>query len=399
MNDAPLLRRQPIVTRTRDTVGYDLALISAHGEHAPQGGMAALLAGAEKDQGFFARLPNRFAVADCAQVETERPDATAAGRFVLSLQPDKDIDDLPGLARNWKGVGFELCLDDAQAPTWPAEVLQSAGYLRLDSPALTGASAAASNRLRQYPGRQIASGVDTRAAFERAARAGCDLFQGYFFTEPSTAPAQAVNPGYDTVVGLMKLAQDNAPVARIEEALKRDAALSFKLLRYINSAGFGLSCEIHSFRHAVAVLGYQNLYKWLALLLVTAGRQQGHAALVTTAIARGRLAELLGQSLFESRDRDNLFLVGAFSLLHAILQMPLEQVTEQINLPEPVTEALLQHAGPFGTLLELLLSLERLEEPNNAARAQDLTRSLGLTAEAVNRAQLEALAWAEGFGR
>ena len=214
--------------------------------------------------------------------------------------------------------------------------------------------------------------------------------------QPTPTPA---NPSYSTIVGLMKLAQDDAPVARIEEALKRDAALSFKLLRYINSVGFGLSCEIQSFKHAVAVLGYQNLYKWLALLLVTAARQRGCAALVITAVTRGRLAELLGQTLFDAHERDNLFLTGAFSLLHVILALPLEQITEQIALPESVTDALFHHAGRFGPILELVKLFERLDEPGNAARALELTLSLGLTTEAVNRAQLDALAWAEGLGR
>lgn len=399
MNDSALLRRQPIVNRVQEPLGYDFALISAHGEHAAAGGLAALVAGVSRSDSFFARVRNRFAVAECTQVEVERPGDAAPGRFVLSLRPAENVEDLPGLARKWRAAGFALCIDAEEGSLGMPELLDLAGYLRVDAARPDGGLAKLSSRLRKHPARQIANGVNTRAAFDAAAQSGCDLFQGYFFVEETGADAQPANPSYSTIVGLMKLAKDDAPVARIEEALKRDAALSFKLLRYINSVGFGLSCEIQSFKHAVTVLGYQNLYKWLALLLVTAARERGCAALVTTAVTRGRLTELLGQTLFDPHEHDNLFLAGAFSLLHVILALPLEQITEQIALPDSVTDALFRHAGPFGPILELVKLCERLDGPENAARALELTVSLGLTAESVNRAQLDALAWAEGLGR
>jgi EAL and modified HD-GYP domain-containing signal transduction protein len=399
MNDSVLLRRQPIVNRLQEPVGYDLMLMSAHGEPAAVGGLAALIAGAGRNEGFFVRVPNRFALADCTQVEVERPEGAPAGRFVLSLRPDEGLEDAPVLVRKWRASGYGLCVDCSPASHPGSELLDLAAYLRLDAAVPDPGLAKTSSGLRKHPGRQIANGIHTRAAFDAAAEAGCDLFQGYFFVEASGTEAQPANPSYNTIVGLMKLARDDAPVAKIEEALKRDAALSFKLLRYINSVGFGLSCEIHSFKHAVAVLGYQNLYKWLALLLVTAARQRGCAALVITAVTRGRLAELLGESLFDPQEHDNLFLAGAFSLLHVILALPLEKIADQVALPASVIDALFDHSGPFGPVLELVKLFERLDEPGSAARAYELTVSLGLTTDAVNRAQLDALAWAEGLGR
>jgi EAL and modified HD-GYP domain-containing signal transduction protein len=145
------------------------------------------------------------------------------------------------------------------------------------------------------------------------------------------------------------------------------------------------------------MLGYQNLHRWLALLLVTAARQTGSPALVAAAIGRGRLAELLARGLFEAKEEDNLFIVGAFSLLHVILRMPLEKVTEAITLPEAVTDALLAGQGPYAPILRLVQLLEQLGEPGVAQQASDLATSLGLSLDTVNRAQLEALAWAESL--
>ncbi len=388
-----LLLREPIVNRNREAVGYAFVLLNEVGEQAAVGGINALLMGRNPTDDFFERVPGRFVIADCAQVESDRP-SVAQGRLVLALKADHGLDNLPELTRRWRGAGFGLCLESGDAAAWSAEVAQQAAYMRVrsnsvDTPPL----------LRGFAGKRIVEGVNTHADFDRAVRAGFDMVQGYFFVEPKGNHATAVNATYSSIVTLMKLAKEDAPIRQIEDVLKRDAALSFKLLRYINSAGFGLSCEIQSFRHAVTVLGYQNLHKWLALLLLTAAKQNTSAALVTTAIARGRLAELLGHSLFEAQDRDNLFITGAFSLLHVILQMPLEQITEQVALPEPVTDALFHHTGQFGALLELVKLCETLATPEHAARAAELAMMIGLTSDSLNRAQIEALVWAEGLGR
>jgi EAL and modified HD-GYP domain-containing signal transduction protein len=390
MLTAPLLFREPLVTRERATLGYDFTLYSETGERAPMGGIAALLGSASNAHGsVFERLQGRLVFADCGQVEVERSPAPV-GRLVLELKGEDALDDLPGTIKGWKGAGFGLCLEVQDAEQWPATVLAEATHLRIG-----GQAAELGGRLRALPGKKIAA-VRDHAGFQRALGAGFDLCQGYFFTEPASSGG-AVDASYTNIVNLMKLAQEDAPLAKLEGLLKRDAALSFKLLRYINSAGFGLSCEIQSFRHAVTVLGYKNLHKWLALLLVTAARHNSGAALVTTAIARGRLAELLGQDLFDPQERDNLFITGTFSLLHAILQMPLEKITEQVALPDSVTAALSDRSGPFGPLLELILATETLDAPGTPQRVAELAMSLGLTHEALNRAQVEAIAWAEGL--
>jgi EAL and modified HD-GYP domain-containing signal transduction protein len=395
MNDSPLLFREPLVTRERATVGYDLALYSEHGERAPVGGIAALL-GSGAEPSWFERIPDRFVLADCAQVESEHSPAPG-GRFVLSLHHDGALENPAATVAAWKSAGFGLCLDVAKVEEWPTTVLSQATYVRVDSARQGAELEETAAKVRGLRAKKIAAGVRSHDTFQRAISAGCDLCQGYFFTQPGKSPAQPPSASYANIVNLMRLAQEDAPLHKLEELLKRDAALSFRLLRYINSVGFGLSCEIHSFRHAVTLLGYQNLHKWLALLLVTAARQNSSPALGTAAIARGRLAELLGHDLFEPHDRDNLFITGTFSLLHAILQMPLEEIAEQVTLPDAVFEALAHNAGAFGPILELVIATESLDRPGTAARAAELAMSLGLTHEALNRAQLEALAWAEGL--
>ena len=400
MADSPLLVRSPVLNRKQEIVGYDLRLSAERASDLRQHGLMRLLSGASEQENFFLRLPNRFALTDIGQVEAEKSAAESTGRVVIEVDPSSQPGDaLLPQARRWKAAGYGICLQRPYDTQVSPETLELAAYFTIDGAELRADLEKTCNRLRRHSAKQIAVDVGTPQGFEASYHAGCDFFRGYFFTAPQLAKAQALNPSYTTIVSVMKLAQENAPVARIEEALKRDATLAYKLLRYINSAGFGLSCEIQSFRHAVAVLGYNNLYRWLGLLLVTAARDTASSALVTTAITRGRLAELVGESMFDSQERDNLFLVGTFSLLDAILKMPLDQVVEQIPLPESVVDALLRREGPYGPILTVVQAAETLDRADSRTHATEVSELLGLTPAQLNRAQLDALAWAEGLVR
>jgi len=397
MAEASILARAPIVNKVQEILGYRFRLEQPAENGGKDAAITALLAG----QGsFFDSLANRFALLDGDVLDEVKPGSVPANRIIAEVDSlAASGDALVARINKLKGSGFGVCLQRPYAASVSAEALDLATYLSLDGAELKTEFEKTCNRLRKHSAKQMAIGVDTLERFEAAHRAGCDAFQGYFFTVPSLQQSQAINPSYTTIVSMMKLAQESAPVAKIEEALKRDAALSFKLLRYINSAGFGLSCEIQSFRHAVAVLGYQNLYRWLALLMVTAARQSASPALVTTAIVRGRLAELLGQSLFDAQERDNLFIVGAFSLLDAILKVPLDSIVEQIPLPEPVLDALFRHEGAYGPVLSIVEATESFDKPAERSKAVDMAELLGIPTAQLNRAQLEAVVWAEALGR
>lgn len=122
---------------------------------------------------------------------------------------------------------------------------------------------------------------------------GVRLFQGYWFAKPALVKAHTIRPSQATVIQLINLVRKQATTAEIEELLKKDPTLSFNLLRFINSSGFGLSCEITSFRHAVMILGLRKLFRWAALLLTTSRAGGSSPAVGTMAVVRGRLMELL----------------------------------------------------------------------------------------------------------
>ena len=284
-----------------------------------------------------------------------------------------------------------LCLAfDAQAKTALSTGLQFR-FIAFDARHITPTQLKSLAAQTQSYGIGVAVNVFDREGFQACLDAGVNAAASWFFKQPSGTPAKALNPAQAQIVRVLNLVRKNADVKDIEAALKQDVALSYKLLRYINSAGFGLSCEIQSFRHAVTILGYDKLNKWLSLLLATASKDPMAPALMHTALTRARLMELLGKGLVDKQEYDNLFITGAFSMLDALLGVSMDKVLESMSLPESICDALLGRGGLYAPFLDLA----RVSEGEDGQAIADQAGMLGLSAEQFNSAQLQALAFAE----
>ena len=237
----------------------------------------------------------------------------------------------------------------------------------------------------------VAFNVDSRETFQNCLDSGVNAAASWFFKKLTNAPAKALNPGQAQIIRVLNLVRSNAEVKEIETALKQDVTLSYKLLRYINSAGFGLSCEIQSFRHAVTILGYDKLNKWLSLLLATASKDPMAQAQMHTALVRARLMEIIGHGLVDRSEYDNLFITGAFSMLEPLLGISMDKVLESMSLPESICDALLGRGGVYGPFLDLAMAAEGEDGQSLAEQAG----MLGLSAERFNQALMQALVFAE----
>lgn len=292
-------------------------------------------------------------------------------------------------------AGYRFALDDYQYLPESESLLAFASFVKLDVLQHTTEEMTRLVRaLRKYPIELIAEKVETPQQFRHCQALGFDYFQGYYFAHPENLTAKIINPVHATVVQLLEKVRQEVDARELETLFKKDVALTFKLLRYINSAGFGLSCEVQSIRHAVSILGMQPLYRWLTLLLVTAGGAPTMPTLARTAITRGRLCELIGKACLPKGDQDNLFIVGVFSLLPAFLEMPMEQVLERVVISENLVDALADRTGIYGPFL----SLTEAVESGDVVQLENLASSLMLTPEQVSQAHLQALAWVEQLG-
>lgn len=311
------------------------------------------------------------------------------------LETVKVTDEILARLKELKQEGYRFALDDFHYLPESEPLLPLADYVKLDVLAHTPAELAKLvKEIRRYPTKLVAEKVETLEQFNHCRDLGFDFFQGYYFAHPETLVERVINPVHATVLQLLEKVRQGADVKELEALFKKDVALTFKLMRYINSAGFGLSCEVQSIRHAVSILGMQPLYRWLTLLLVTAGSNATSPAQARTAITRGRLCELLGKTELPRGDQDNLFIVGVFSLLPAMLEMTMEQVLERLVIPEKIADALMDRSGLYGPFLALAEAVES----GDAARLEDLTLSLMLSPDQVSEAHLQALAWVEQLG-
>ena len=238
----------------------------------------------------------------------------------------------------------------------------------------------------------VQSGVRTVADMEACFQRGAQAVLGWPIDDAVTTTAarsgkQVAAPDMQVIVELIHRVDKEEPIEKLEATLKRDPPLAFKLLRYINSPAFGLRVEISSFRHAIMMLGYQRLKRWLALLLATASKDVNLKPVMFAAVRRGLLMEELSRSVADEEMRNEVFICGVFSLLDRMFQQPFSQLLESIPVPERVRQALVEETGPFQPYLEVV----RAVESESLFEFREAADKLMMSVNEINRAQLRAL--------
>ncbi|MEJ7687140.1 MAG: HDOD domain-containing protein [Variovorax sp.] len=289
--------------------------------------------------------------------------------------------------------GYGVLLKDAEALPEEEEARGIVTHFGID--AVQSHRAAALLRQEQPgepPLRVVSTGLAAWKDFDACAAQHLDVFvEGAFAVPPmKPEPGRTLQPESMLIVKVMQMIQRNEDLREIETALKHDAALTYRLLRHINSPAIGVGVEIHSLRHAMTMLGYAPLFRWLSLLLATSNSQASPPYLMKKAIMRGRFVELMGKGLLPASESDNLFVVGMFSLIDQLLGVSMAEVLDKVQLSESVQQAILSREGTYGPFLALAEMCEQ-----DGAEAARLAEELFMSAEQVNAAHLSALAWAQ----
>lgn len=398
-----VIARQAILDEQRAVFGYELFDRSTAADAHTAASDAALLFNALSYAGSEALVGKKTVFINCTH------DSLAGGHLEL-IHPEKVVLEVPTLGAQATAEQIEQYIPTLQAVrtrgfrlAFNQDVLRRAysswvplaSFIKLDMQAFKPELAEPLVKFAQAHSQAtlVAEKVETAEQYQRMASLGVKLFQGYWFAQPSLVKAQTIRPSQATIIQLINLVRQQASTGEIEELLKKDPTLSFNLLRFINSSGFGLSCEVTSFRHAVMILGLKKLFRWAALLMTTSRASGSPPAVGQTAVVRGRLMELLAAELLPPEECDNAFVVGVFSLLDAMLGVPLERALETVALPQPVLDALLHNKGVFAPFLELTKACESGDDEAFARTAE----ALHLSNRQVNWAHLQALAWAESL--
>ncbi|MDE2592695.1 MAG: HDOD domain-containing protein [Burkholderiales bacterium] len=263
--------------------------------------------------------------------------------------------------------GSTLLLKGRPLQELPREVLDCFKYAIIDfeddrryDPATStpsAAGAAGEGFIRNIA--HVQAGINNVTDMETAFRRGAAAVLGWpidNIIDESARPAD--QPALQVIVHLIDQVHKEAEIEDLENTLKRDPALAYKLMRYINSPAFGLSVEINSFRHAIMILGYQRLKRWLALLLATASKDPNMRPVMFAAVRRGLLMEELGKLSGDDEQRSELFICGVFSLLDRMFRQPFSSLLKTIPVPERVYQALVDHSGPYEPYFNLVKAVE-----------------------------------------
>lgn len=294
-------------------------------------------------------------------------------------------------------MGFSLALDDVSSVNKTFEpLLPAVEFIKIDLKKT--APGALPEIVRHFKARGmalLAEKVDSRKQADECRALGFDYFQGYFFAKPEIISGKKLSPSEMTLLDVLGLVLTDADQPAIEEALKRDAALTMSLLRLANSVASGLRQHAATIGSAIMLLGRRQLQRWLQLLLYASepGRNLP-SPLMQLAATRGRLMELLVTHAVGHDGEDLAFVTGIMSLMDTLLKQPLAEIVASLPVPAEVRQALLERGGRLGALLALC---ERLEEGDPARISRALALLSGVSVENVNLAQAEALRWANSI--
>lgn len=357
MSYAPMIDRQRAISATRLTVfplvpGAPLdaaALLDELGQVWPEGGgqvslnvlsesLLEDLIRAQPSANLMVEIP-AFMAADERHTEAIRSLHAAGGTLLIKGRPLRELprDVLPCFKHSIIALGDDRRVGEKDAKQHAAE--RSIGCVQSDVHTLE----------------------DMEGAFARGVVAVLGWPMRDVVRKSASAPGKPGGKGaadLQVMVDLVRQIDQEASVDQLEATLKRDPALAFKLMRYMNSAAFGMSVEISSFRHAIMLLGYQRLKRWVALLLSTGSKDPNLRPVMFAAVRRGMLMEELARPLDDPEMRNELFVCGVFSLLDRMFEQPFDELLKTVPVAERISMALVHGQGPYAPYCRLVEAIE-----------------------------------------
>ncbi len=325
-------------------------------------------------------------------LQSDDPLPFSKDQLGLELHEDIALDEhLVAAVLRLKQEGYSIVLDNFRYHEKLVPLVKLADIVKIDVRVVEDSTVQEYvQHLRPHKVKLLATKVETHDELATYMRMGFDYFQGYFLAKPKVMKQHGVPASRLAVLRLLAALQNSeVDVRDIEDLISQDLSLSYKLLRYINSAAFALPKKVESIRRAVTYLGIQPIKRWVRLVAMSGVADQPEELLLT-ALNRAKMCELLGEAAGKS-DSDAYFTVGLFSALDALLDMPMREVLEQLPLANELTDALLKHEGDLGQVLKCILAHERgrWEEVGFAK----------LPTQTINEAFVHAIEWSRETGQ
>ncbi|HEX8925975.1 MAG TPA: HDOD domain-containing protein [Terriglobales bacterium] len=307
------------------------------------------------------------------------------------IPPDDDV--LEAVLR-LRARGYVVAVDDVTSIADRGPLVEIADIVKVDFLASSADDQKKiAERALALGAQPLAEKVETHAQYTLARDMGYTLFQGYYFCKPSTISTHdipCIQLNHLQLLGTV--IKPTFDLFKVEEAIRREPALCYRLLRYLNSAAFGLF-PVSSIRYALTLLGHDQIRKWVSVVAAVGMAGRREAELIRMALMRARFCELMEQPARGTAS--DLFLVGLLSLLDAILDRPMSFVTEHIPIPDRCKQALAGKRNSLGQTLTLAIACER----GDWYALPELCEALGCSESQVFKALAEAQGWVHELSR
>jgi EAL and modified HD-GYP domain-containing signal transduction protein len=373
--------RQPIFDRKKNTHGYELLFRS---------GLDNKYTGADGDTASLDVIANTFLEMGLDELTGGKrafvnftrnlllwetadllPPEVVAVEILEDVRPDEDV---LIACRKLKEAGYTLALDDFVLADSGSPFLDFADIVKVDWTLTTAEDhQRIAEDLRNRGIKALAEKVETNEEFEQAKDYGYSYFQGWFFSKPVITSSKALSP--NVLAHLRMLQEINRPemsYGALGDIIKQDVALTYKLLRYINSIWFAIKYKVNSINQALAWLGPIEVRRWFALSSLRNMSTNKPDELLLQALTRAKMAELISTPAGLEGDAPELFLMGMFSSIDALLDVPMEIILDKLPLNKQTQRALLGDPGAFRSICEMITNYEQGAWEAFSAKAHEL---------------------------
>lgn len=401
-----LIGRQPILNRNEEIVAYELLFRSAASK------TAEVTDSSQATASVIINTLTAFGIEDILgkhkgfinmELELLMDDALLLlpkEQVVLELLETLEVTpELVERCRFLKDEGFTLALDDHEYSPIYHELYEIVEIIKADLTLSSMESLADMvNQFAPYHLQLLAEKVETKDQFKQCLDMGFHLFQGYYFAKPSVMEKKKMDDSGSTLLKIMRLLGEDAEQIEIDSAFRGDPALTYKLLLLVNSVGIGTRVKIETVRHAIAILGRQQIKRWMQLALFANNDHRGmESPIVDMAAVRASLMENLANcypSLKGYQDSsEKAYMAGILSVLESVYDIPMDEVVEKLNLSEDIKDALVGRHGSLGKLLHLVELLEEMEYDELGDQLDEMNTSI----DDVLASQKKAYGWQKGF--
>jgi EAL and modified HD-GYP domain-containing signal transduction protein len=399
-NSSPCIARQPILTADEDMFGYELLFRSSPTEehfHSDVENATGTAIDTLNMIGLDVLCDGYIAFINCTlqMLLKEYFLLLPAPDVVVEIQETVPVDEsVVGACQRLKQAGYSIALDNFVLGDAREALVPYADFIKVDIKHVPREqSAALAARYASKHCRMLAQKVETRQNFVTAKEDGFTEFQGYFFHHPERMRARQIPANQATYLLLLQaISKPETDFPEIEDLIKREPSLCYRLLRYLNSPLLGMSSPVVSIRHALNLLGERELVRWIRMATTLAMGQKKPSDLVLSSLVRARFCELIGPKV--KHGESDLFLLGMLSMMDAILEVPIGVVVEKLPLDGDTKAQLVGGKTGGTTPLSPIYNLMVAREAGDWERVTTLGKQLNLSLYFMDKTYSEAMRWA-----